>query len=288
MNNSVVVNGGLQEKNSRTDDVKNLLSNALSLLDSGIDAAIDKSKNIYGDINGEKMFNFTKGIKLFGMDFALNYDKSKSVEENIAHYSGNFLATAVVGSAVAFAGAGIVSSAVIAMGILEGLKALGFELGDYTEIAYKIAKEYANEIMNDEEVKLFSPTKDYKQKLYTDFATALKYFNEDGSVNFAKYLADMLNISLYDPIALDLNANGKIDTLSLENGVFFDHNGDDIAFKSSWISSADGILARDINGDKEINSGAELFGNFTRLKNGELAKNGAGEITLSVGVKISA
>ena len=83
------------------------------------------------------------------------------------------------------------------------------------------------------------------------------------------------NISLYDPIALDLNANGKIDTLSLENGVFFDHNGDGIAFKSSWISGEDGILARDINGDDEINSGAELFGNFTKLKNGELAKNGA-------------
>ena len=81
--------------------------------------------------------------------------------------------------------------------------------------------------------------------------------------------------SLYDPIALDLNNNGKIDTLSLENGVFFDHNGDEIAFKSSWISGGDGILARDINGDKEINSGAELFGNFTKLKNGELAKNGA-------------
>ena len=96
--------------------------------------------------------------------------------------------------------------------------------------------------------------------------------------------------SLYDPIALDLNNNGKIDTLSLENGVFFDHNGDEIAFKSSWISGEDGILARDINGDKEINSGAELFGNFTRLKNGELAKNGAeaGGITLSDGVKISA
>ena len=42
--------------------------------------------------------------------------------------------------------------------------------------------------------------------------------------------------------------------------------------------------------DNEINSGAELFGNFTRLKNSELAKNGAeaGEITLSDGVKISA
>ena len=42
--------------------------------------------------------------------------------------------------------------------------------------------------------------------------------------------------------------------------------------------------------DNEINSGAELFGDFTKLKNGELAKNGAeaGEITLSDGVKISA
>ena len=122
---------------------------------------------------------------------------------------------------------------------------------------------------------IISPTKDYKQKLYTDFAGALKYFNEDGSVNFAKYLADTANISLYDPIALDLNANGKIDTLSLENGVFFDHNGDKIALKSSWVNSSDGILARDIDGDGKITSGAELFGNFTKLKNGELAKNGA-------------
>lgn len=81
--------------------------------------------------------------------------------------------------------------------------------------------------------------------------------------------------SLFDPIALDLNNNGKIDTLSLENGVFFDHNGDKVAFKSSWVSSSDGILVRDIDGDGKITSGAELFGNFTRLKNGELAKNGA-------------
>lgn len=85
----------------------------------------------------------------------------------------------------------------------------------------------------------------------------------------------ILSVSLYDPIALDLNANGKIDTLSLENGVFFDHNGDKVAFKSSWVNSSDGILARDINGDGKITSGAELFGNFTKLKNGELAKNGA-------------
>lgn len=39
MNDSVVVNGGLQEENSLANDVKSLLSNALSMLDSGIDVA---------------------------------------------------------------------------------------------------------------------------------------------------------------------------------------------------------------------------------------------------------
>ena len=78
---------------------------------------------------------------------------------------------------------------------------------------------------------------------------------------------DTANISLYDPIALDLNNNGKIDTLSLENGVFFDHNGDKIAFKSSWVNSSDGILARDIDGDGAITSGAELFGNKSKSNN---------------------
>ena len=89
-----------------------------------------------------------------------------------------------------------------------------------------------------------------------------------------EHFLPIINISLYDPIALDLDGNGKIDTLSLENGVFFDHNGDKVAFKSNWVNSSDGILARDIDGDGKITSGAELFGNFTRLKNGELAKNG--------------
>ena len=113
----------------------------------------------------------------------------------------------------------------------------------------------ANMINNGDNSAILYPQKakeEYHDKLYLDFVKIMKYFNEDGTVNFAKYLADTANISLYDPIALDLNANGKIDTLSLENGVFFDHNGDKIAFKSSWVNSSDGILARDIDGDGKI------------------------------------
>ncbi|MDY5114652.1 MAG: hypothetical protein SPE49_01590, partial [Campylobacter sp.] len=116
----------------------------------------------------------------------------------------------------------------------------------------------------------------------SDTYDALKSFYDKLVANLGDFVVnghslggDTVNISLFDPIALDLNNNGKIDTLSLENGVFFDHNGDKVAFKSSWVSSSDGILVRDIDGDGKITSGAELFGNFTRLKNGELAKNGA-------------
>ena len=113
----------------------------------------------------------------------------------------------------------------------------------------------ANMINNGDNSAILYPQKakeEYHDKLYLDFVNDMKYFNEDCSVNFAQFLADTANISLYqpyDPIALDLNANGKIDTLTLENGVFFDHNGDKVAFKSSWISSSDGILVRDMDGD---------------------------------------
>ena len=103
----------------------------------------------------------------------------------------------------------------------------------------------------------------YKNATLDSFINDLKYI---GEMIYDK-ASDIINISLYDPIALDLNNNGKIDTLSLENGVFFDHNGDKIVFKSSWISGEDGILARDINGDDEINSGAELFGNKSKSNN---------------------
>ena len=117
--------------------------------------------------------------------------------------------------------------------------------------------------------KLYKTLKQYNTKELNKIQGALSDFINKTDNKIVE------NISLYDPIALDLNNNGKIDTLSLENGVFFDHNGDEIAFKSSWVNSSDGILARDIDGDGKITSGAELFGNFTKLKNGELAKNGA-------------
>ena len=127
-----------------------------------------------------------------------------------------------------------------------------------------LKNDYIDEIMNSEELSYYPRVSEYKKNLYNNFTDNL----EKSQPNGHSHGGATANISLYDPIALDLNNNGKIDTLSLENGVFFDHNGDEIAFKSSWISGGDGILVRDIDGDGKITSGAELFGNFTRLKNG--------------------
>ncbi|MSN97199.1 hypothetical protein F1B92_08515 [Campylobacter sp. FMV-PI01] len=80
--------------------------------------------------------------------------------------------------------------------------------------------------------------------------------------NFFNPIAD---VTIYDPITLDLNNDSKISTLNLSDGVYFDHNGDKIAFKTSWIGKDDGILVFDKNNNGLIDNGNELFGNFTEI-----------------------
>lgn len=75
------------------------------------------------------------------------------------------------------------------------------------------------------------------------------------------------------PIVLDLNNDG-INTVSIDNGVLFDLNGDLKIEKTAWIDQKDGFLVLDINKDGIINNGLELFGEGSILTNGTKAKNG--------------
>ncbi|QLK59764.1 hypothetical protein GE278_02705 [Enterobacteriaceae bacterium Kacie_13] len=75
------------------------------------------------------------------------------------------------------------------------------------------------------------------------------------------------------PVILDLDSDG-VETISLSDGVYFDHDGNAFAEKSGWVGKDDGLLVLDINQDGNIDSGRELFGNNTYLKDGTLAKNG--------------
>ncbi|MDI1278940.1 calcium-binding protein, partial [Methylobacter sp.] len=75
------------------------------------------------------------------------------------------------------------------------------------------------------------------------------------------------------PIVLDLNGNG-IATQNVSNGTFFDYDGNGFAERTGWATSGDGILVRDLNGNGQIDNGTELFGDRTKLKNGQTAANG--------------
>ena len=78
---------------------------------------------------------------------------------------------------------------------------------------------------------------------------------------------------VYDPLSLDLDDDGIIETTAIEglNSTLFDHNNDGIRTATGWVSADDGLLVLDRNGDGVINHGGELFGDNTLLKDGSLA-----------------
>ncbi|MAT64745.1 MAG: hypothetical protein CMN57_03785 [Gammaproteobacteria bacterium] len=79
--------------------------------------------------------------------------------------------------------------------------------------------------------------------------------------------------TLGSPIILDLDGDG-VETISIENGVNFDHDGNGFAEQTGWVGPDDGFLVLDRNGDGRISDGGELFGNQSRLGGGGLASNG--------------
>ena len=65
-----------------------------------------------------------------------------------------------------------------------------------------------------------------------------------------------------DPLAIDLGGDG-IQTMSVEHGIVFDHDGDGHKQGTGWLHGDDGWLVYDRNGDGQINNGRELFGDNT-------------------------
>ena len=76
-----------------------------------------------------------------------------------------------------------------------------------------------------------------------------------------------------DPIILDLDGDG-LETVGLNANIYFDHDGDGVLTKTGWAGKDDALLVWDRNGNGRIDTGAELFGDFTPLLNGTLAPNG--------------
>lgn len=76
------------------------------------------------------------------------------------------------------------------------------------------------------------------------------------------------------PLVLDLDGDG-VETIALENGVYFDHDGNGFAQQTGWVGRDDGLLVLDRNGNGLIDSGRELFGSQTMASiDGSLESNG--------------
>jgi hypothetical protein len=62
--------------------------------------------------------------------------------------------------------------------------------------------------------------------------------------------------------------------VGLASNVYFDHDGDGVLTKTGWAGKNDALLVWDRNSNGRIDTGAELFGDFTPMPNGTLAPNG--------------
>ena len=97
----------------------------------------------------------------------------------------------------------------------------------------------------------------------------------DGEQNLRQVLKrqNIMAETTRSPLILDLDGNG-VETVSVNDGVYFDHDGNGFAEKSGWVSENDGILVRDLNNNGQIDDGNELFGDQTLLSDDTKAANG--------------
>nr|QIM10433.1 hypothetical protein PlAlph_3250 [uncultured Alphaproteobacteria bacterium] len=76
------------------------------------------------------------------------------------------------------------------------------------------------------------------------------------------------------PLVVDLDGDGKIETVSTDGNIHFDFDNNQKIENSGWIGKNEGFLVRDLNGNGQIDNGTEMFGNHTVLQNGKNAVNG--------------
>jgi hypothetical protein len=83
-------------------------------------------------------------------------------------------------------------------------------------------------------------------------------------------------IQLYSPLVIDFKKHGTLRTISqFESGVKFDLMGTGSLVSTGWVRSEEGgLLALDLNNNRVIDSGKELFGEATVMPNGSKPTNG--------------
>ncbi|MBG7617925.1 hypothetical protein I5R65_00470 [Herbaspirillum sp. AP02] len=100
-----------------------------------------------------------------------------------------------------------------------------------------------------------------------------KHLDDTMNQTYDRWATSSNIIPRRDPLILDLDGDG-IETIARSANVHFDHDLSGFAEQSGWVGRDDALLVRDLDGDGKITSGAELFGDHTRLGSGAFAANG--------------
>lgn len=88
------------------------------------------------------------------------------------------------------------------------------------------------------------------------------YYGASNIGTAAHWLSDLFGQYFFrrDLLVLDLDLGGVSLTALTASNVHFDLDGDGYAERTGWVSSGDGLLALDLNGNGLIDNGGELFG----------------------------
>ena len=156
----------------------------------------------------------------------------------------------------------------IGIGIALGIAVLDYSNSEY----YDEVANYAEEITSHLDGLLAELSRQHSTLTQSE-RQGLAYQISSGNNSGVLYVAYNQDRSLarYDPLVLDLNADG-VKTISQQTSkAFFDLSGDGMSEQTGWIDSNDGFLVFDKNANGKIDDINELFGKsnlsgFSELK----------------------
>ncbi|MBK3843275.1 EF-hand domain-containing protein, partial [Paraburkholderia aspalathi] len=262
-----------------TDAGANLYGQALGKA-SDATSLYDMVNSVTAGLMGGDVSNSIKSVGGFAFGVATGAATQAAVNVVLGGLAGGALVTNPAGWAV-LAGAGA--------GILVGYYADQYYKNNY-DAAMQEAGELAQKINDaifgdgdgdgdgddsaeDGKLKTYDPTGAYDPSKSNGSPGGGLPFDLGRNIHdFFKWLSQSLN--LVDPLILDIDGDGIHTTNPDNSNAYFDFDGNGSRTHTGWISTGDGFLVLDRNHNGTIDSGAELFSNFTPLANGTLAANG--------------
>ncbi|AFV97424.1 MULTISPECIES: calcium-binding protein [unclassified Sulfuricurvum] len=209
---------------------------------------------------------FFKGKNL-ALDLALNWDHTKTTETNLAEMSVNQVEAITFGALV-----GLVSKNAL-LGVLAGFgfstlsKKLGLDgegVVEHLKEYFKNHPEVSKTLSEEEKQRLrdmgFIPY-DPNSPTPNDPNSPTPNTPKPDPTNPHPHPYDPDEPQPHDPLVLDLNQDGKISTIALEDSqVYFDITGDGVKERVGWIAPEDGFLVYDKNMNGKIEGIGEVFG----------------------------